>query len=152
MKNKIVTNKIMKNKKLILIVCLIIIILVSIITCIYIFANREEAETSSGLIDGIGIAKNKDILKDTKVEELQITNVSLFVREGITSYSALVTNNTDKNIDINKLYVIFHENGEERKILALSNIQIKPTEEQYISITSEKDLSNTEKIEYVIEK
>ena len=139
----------MKNKK-VLIICLIIIILVSIIANIYILSNKPEKDLPT--IDGIKIPEYKDILKETEIEGLKITNISLLTRDGMSSYKAEVTNNTDIKKEINKLYVVFHEEDNENKILALYNVSIESNEKTYINITSEKDLSKTTKITYVIEE
>lgn len=138
----------MKNKK-ILIICLIIIILISIITNIYILSNKPVKDEPT--IEGINKPENKEILKDASVEGLKITNISLLTRNGISSYKAEVTNITNSKIDINKLYIIFHEEEKENKTLALYNISIEPNEKAHINITSEKDLSKTTKITYTIE-
>lgn len=138
----------MKNKK-ILIICLIIIILISIITNIYILSNKPVKDEPT--IEGINKPENKEILKDVSVEGLKITNISLLTRNGISSYKAEVTNITNSKIDINKLYIIFHEEEKENKTLALYNISIEPNEKAHINITSEKDLSKTTKITYTIE-
>jgi len=139
----------MKNKK-ILIACLIIIILASLITIIYITTNKKE-ETPDYLIEGIEPVENEDILKDTSVNDLNITNVSLLTREGISTFKAKVSNNTSKSIKVNKLYVIFHLNEEEKKVQVLSNATIPSKDITYINLTSEIDLSKTTKIEYLLE-
>lgn len=140
----------MKNKKILLIICLVIIVLVLIITNIYIQPNKPKENQFN--IEGIENVKNEEILKDTAIEELAITNISLLTRDGISTYKAIVTNtNTDK-VNIDKLYVIFKEESQENKILALSNINLGPNSSTNITITSESDLSKITSIQYVIEK
>ena len=138
----------MKNQKL-LIVCLIIIILASVITNIYILSSKEEKEEFK--IDGINIAENENILNDASVSNLDITNVSLLTSDGISSYTAEVTNNTNNEVNLEKLYVVFYEAELEIKVLALSNITLKPNDTTYINITSEADLSKTTEIKYITE-
>lgn len=140
----------MKNKK-ILIACLIIIVLASITTIIYIITTNNEEDTPDYLIEGIIPVANQDILKDTTVDNLNITKVSLLTREGVSSFKATVSNNKVETIKVNKLYAIFYTNEEEKKILVLSNVTIAPNDTTYINITSETDLSKTTKIEYILE-
>ena len=109
----------MDKKKIIVIVSLIAIIAASIITNIYILSNQEKDNEFK--IDGITSTENKDILKDTKVGNLDITNITLFNNNGTSVYKAKISNNTNKDININKLYVVFSENEKENKKLALSN-------------------------------
>ena len=79
----------MKNKILVT-VCLIIIIAASIITNIYILSNKEEPDNTEN--NSIQTVENKDILKDTKIENLDITNISIINRDNISTYNAKITN------------------------------------------------------------
>ena len=137
------------DKKKILLIGSIIVIIVSVIASILLVMKKEPVNEFK--IDGIDLPQNKEILKDTTIKELDITNVSLLIREGISSYSAKITNNTNKEIKIDNIYVTFIENEKENKILALKNRTLKPEEYTYIKITSESDLSKTTKIEYTLE-
>ena len=137
-----------KKNKIILIVS-IIIILASILFSILMLTKKDEEEPFT--IEGINLPENKDILKDAKVNELDITDISLLTREGISSYKATISNNTDKDINISNLYAVFYQDTEEIKILALKDAVIKSNNSTFISISSETDLSNITKIEYVIE-
>ena len=136
-----------KKNKIILIVSIIVII--GSITLSVLTLTKKEEEPFT--IEGINLPENKEILKDAKVDELDIIDVSLITREDISSYKATVANNTDKDITINNLYVVFHQDEEEIKILALKNATIKSKTSTFISIASEIDLSKATKIEYVIE-
>lgn len=138
------------DKKKILIICLITIIVVSIITNVYILLNRPTENKFQ--IDGINTAENKDILKDAELEGFKITNASLLTRDGISTYKAQITNNSDETLTISKLYVNFYENDTENKTLGLANVTLKPGNTTYINITSETDLTKTTKITYTIEK
>ena len=139
----------MDKKKIIVIVSLIAIIAASIITNIYILSNQEKDNEFK--IDGITSTENKDILKDTKVGNLDITNITLFNNNGTSVYKAKISNNTNKDININKLYVVFSENEKENKKLALSNGMIKANGETYINISSPEDLTKSTDIKYVLE-
>lgn len=138
----------MKSKKL-LIVCLIIIILASTITNIYILSNKDNEEKTN---NGITTVDNLDVLKDTTVNDLDITNVSLLTKGGMSSYKAVVTNNTQNEVNIDKLYVEFYKEGTNSKILALSNVKLQPNEQTNIKITTETDFSKVTEIKYTIEE
>lgn len=137
------------DKKKILIVCSILIILVSIIASIYIVSSKEEEPEFT--IDGINLPENKEVLKDATVEDLKITDVSLMSRDETSTFKATVSNDTDKDITIDKLYIIFYEEKKETKAMALYNTTVESNEETYINITLEKELTKVTKIEYVLE-
>jgi len=136
------------DKKKILISCFILIILASIGISIYIVTKKEKEPEFT--IDGIGLPENKDILKDATVGELKVTNASIVIRENTSTYTATVSNNTNKSIDINQLYIVFYEGELKTNSIALYNTTINANEEKRISITTEKDLTNITKIEYVL--
>ena len=139
----------MDKKKIIVIISLIVIILASIITNIYILSNQKPDEEFK--IEGITETKNKEILKNTKVNNLDITNVSLLNNDGTTIYRAKISNNTNEDITIDKLYIVFIENEKETKMLGLSSSKIKTKGSAYINISSLDDLTNSTDIKYVIE-
>ena len=139
----------MDKKKIIVIVSLIAIIAASIITNVYILSNQEKDNEFK--IDGINSAENKDILKDSKAGNLDITNITLFNKNGTSVFKAKISNNTNEDINIDKLYVIFYENENENKKLAISNAMIKANGETYINISSPQDLTNSTSIKYVLE-
>lgn len=139
----------MDKKKIIVIISLVIIIIASIITNIYILSSKEKDEEFK--IDGITEVENKKILKDTKINNLNFTNVSLLNNDGTSIYRAKITNTTNEDITINKLYVVFVENGKENSMLGLSSSKIKANGSTYISISSLDDLTKSTDIKYVIE-
>lgn len=139
----------MDKKKLIMIGSVTAII-VSVVAIIFLVTKKDTE--SEYKIDGIDLPENKEILKDqTIADDIEITNISLLTRDGISSYKATIKNTSDKDIKIKTLYVIFYENDIENKTLALYDTNLVSQKEQYISIKSETDLSNTTKIEYVLE-
>lgn len=138
----------MEKKNKIILVVSILVILASIITSIFLLTKKDPEEPP--VIEGINLPRNKDVLKDNKVNELDITNVSLITRDGISTYKATISNNTNKDITINNLYVNFHHDNDETKTLTLKETTLKSNNSTYINITSETDLSNTTKIEYIV--
>lgn len=137
----------MKNK--IIIAGLIIIILGSIGANVFILANNDEVENKQD--DGFDIIQNEDIAKNAKVDNLDITNVKIVTKNGISTYKATVTNNTKNDVSLDKLYVVFYQDKIENKILATTDLMLKPNESKEIKILSEEELNHSTKIEYVIE-
>jgi len=137
------------DKKKIIIIGAIIAILLSVAVVIY--ASNKETQEPDFTIDGINLPTNKEILNDASVDELKITNVSLLTRNGISTFKATIKNETDNQITIKKLYAIFYEGETENKKLLSFDTTIPSGTEIYIDITSESDLSNTTRIEYVLE-
>ena len=139
----------MDKKRIIVIVSLIAIIVASIITNIYILSNQDKDDEFK--IDGITSTENKDILKDSKVGNLDITDITLFNKNGTSVYKAKISNNTNEDINIDKLYIIFHENETENKKLALSSAMIKANSSTFINISSVQDLTKSTDIKYILE-
>ena len=142
----------MDKKKVTLIVSILVIILSVVLSVIIINNKNEKEETPNNVIEGITLPETKDILNDATVENLKITNISLLTRDGKSIYKAQVVNDTNEDIEIDSLYVIFYEGENQNKIPALKYSKITANNKTYISISSESDLSKTNKIEYVIEK
>lgn len=139
----------MDKKKIIVIISLIVIIIASIITNIYVLSSKEPEEKFK--IDGITETQNEEILKDAKINNLDITNVSLLNNDGTSVYRAKISNNTNEDITIDKLYVVFIENENEISMLGLSSSKIKANGSTYINISSLDDLTKSTNIKYVIE-
>lgn len=137
------------DKKKIIIIGSIVAVLLSIAVIIYVTTKTPNNEEYT--IDGIDLPKNKEILNDTTVDNLKITDISLLTRNGVSTFKATVSNETAEDIIINKLYVVFYEGEKENKIPAIANATLSPGEKTYINITSESNLSNTSKIEYILE-
>ena len=140
----------MERKKIIIVIALILTIISIIGISVYKLTTKEEKNEFT--IEGIDLVENKEILKDAEVENLKITNISLLTREGISTYSAQINNDTTTDITVDKLYVTFYEGDKVTKILALSNAKIKQKGKAYINTTSNENLTKTTKITYSIEK
>lgn len=102
-------------------------------------------------IDGIKITENTDIIKDTKVDELDVIDQVLYTTNNKSVFNATLKNNTEKDIKVNKLYVIFTINKKEEKVILIDNGEIKKQTTFPINITFDRDVLNTTKIEYVLE-
>lgn len=139
----------MKNNKIIGI-CFIIIIILAIGAIIFLLTSKDNNQEEFG-IDGIGLVENKDVLNDVILDELKITDISLYIIEGISKYSATVINTKNSDINISKLYVNFYMGDMENKILALYDVTINVNGETTIDITSGIDFSKVTKISYTVE-
>lgn len=138
-------------KKKIIIVFLVLIILGSILININLLSNKEKEEEKNQ-IEGIELVEDKNVLKDSKIENLDITDISIVTRDEISTYNASITNNTDDEIKFDKLYAVFHEDETTNEIIIASDFTLEPNESKSISIESEINLSKTTKIEYVVKK
>ncbi len=138
----------MKKKKLLIIGSIIAIVL-SIALVIYIALKPKE--NNEFKIEGMSLPTNKDILADKTIGDLKITNVSIITRENISTFYAKISNETERNILVNKLYVVFYEGDLETKTLVLHNTHVYADKETTINIASEKNLNNVTKIDYILE-
>lgn len=137
------------DKKKMLIIGSIVAVILSVAVIIYIVSKPKE-ETLP-IIEGMNLPTNKDILKDTTIGNLEIKNISLIIRNGKSTFQATISNKTEEDIKINKLYAIFYEGETQNKKTLVLNSTISSKKDALINITSESDLTNTTKIEYIIE-
>ena len=135
------------NKNKIIIICLSLIILASIVTSIYLLANPKTNNSNSE--DDIINIDNHDILKDTKYEELDITNQTITVKNNSSNYLAVIKNNTSNDCKINNLYIIFHQGKSTKEILVLKGAIIPSSGTRTIDLTINSSLSKVTKIEYI---
>ena len=137
-------------KKIILISIIVLAISGTITFLVLTFNNNEEKEEFK--IEGIDIASNKDILKDTKVDTLEVTNQVLYNRDNMSNYSAIIKNDNTTDYNIKRLYVVFTVNDETIKMLATEDSTIKANNQKIINISFDKDILSTTKIEFIMEK
>ncbi len=135
------------NKNKIIIICLSLIILASIVTSIYLLANPKTNNSNNE--DDIINIDNHDVLKDTKYEELDITNQTITVKNNSSNYLAVIKNNTSNDYKINNLYIIFHQGKSTKEILVLKDAKIPSSGTRTIDLTINSSLSKVTKIEYI---
>lgn len=135
------------NKNKIIIICLSLIILASIVTSIYLLANPKTNNSNNE--DDIINIDNHDVLKDTKYEELDITNQTITVKNNSSNYLAVIKNNTSNDYKINNLYIIFHQGKSTKEILVLKDAKITSSGTRTIDLTINSSLSKVTKIEYI---
>ena len=135
------------NKNKIIIICISLIILASIVTSIYLLANPKTNNSNNE--DDIINIDNHDVLKDTKYEELDITNQTITVKNNSSNYLAVIKNNTSNDYKINNLYIIFHQGKSTKEILVLKDAKIPSSGTRTIDLTINSSLSKVTKIEYI---
>ena len=148
MKGKKNSKKESSTKQNIILVGLILVIVFCVFFSVKtIIKNTKTDDDKSNNSDVI----HKEVLNDTKVGNLTITNARLTVTDGVTSFSANVNNETDSDYHFNVLYVTFTNGNVTRKIPVLSDVTIKPNEHEIISLTLDSDISDTTKIDYDVQ-
>ena len=112
---------------------------------------KQKENDDKFQIDGIEVTKNEELLKDAKADELDITNQFLYNSNDVSVFSATIKNNTENDITIKRLYAVFTINESKEKMVLLVDRKIKTQTAIPISITFDRDVLNTTKIEYVLE-
>ena len=139
------------DKKRVILIAVAIIAFIGSIVFIILTINREDKQEEFK-IEGIDFTKNENILKDTKVDTLDITNQILYNKNEVSTFSAIIKNNNNTDYTIKELYAIFSINKETQKVLVAKNMKIKSQDEQIINITFDQDMLKTTKIEYELAK
>ena len=134
------------NKQNIIVAGLILVILICVFLSIktIVKSQKEDEPTNKSDI-------SEEILKDTTVGNLSITNARLIVDNGLTSFMATATNETESEYHVNVLYVTFTNGNTTRKIPVLSDITLAPKEHTPITLTLDSDISDTTKIDYEVQ-
>ena len=112
---------------------------------------KEKPAEEKYKINGIDVTENESILKDKKVSGLDITKQVLYNDNNITKFNGKIENNTNKDYEIKKLFVIFTNDNIKEKVLLMHDRTLKANDTFPINITFDKDMLNTTKIEYVLE-
>ena len=128
----------MDRKRILFIVGIILIIILGIIA-INISKNKKTEEKDN---------LNENLLKDTTVENLTITNQTVNAKEGSSNYIAIFTNNSNVNYQINKLYVIFTVDNKEIKALLLYDMTLSPGDSIPVSVTVDEDITKATNVTY----
>lgn len=133
-----------KKQNLILVASVIVILICAFISIKTIVKNNQNKKEENNSAD-------KDVLKDTKVGNLTITDARLEVNNDVTSFMAIVTNDTTEDYHFNTLYITFTVDGITSTIPILQDITLNPNESKPIILTLDSNVSETTKIEYIIE-
>jgi hypothetical protein len=129
----------MDKKKILFIIGLVLIVILGIIA-INISKKNKEPEPVDTL--------NENILKDTTVDGLHITNQAVITRDGISTYTANITNETSETKYIDEFYITFTVDGKKISALAIKDTNITSNQTLPISLMYDEDISKATKVEY----
>ena len=131
----------MDKKKIIFIVGIVLIVIIGVIAI-----NMSKKMAKPAEVDEL----NENILKDTIIEGIKITDQSVITENGLSSYTAILTNTLTENKHIGNFYIVFTLNGEEIESLAVTDIDISANGILPISLAFDQDISKATKVEYKI--
>ena len=134
-------------KNRISIVILSLIIIFSIAFSIYTLTNRKKITEE----EFDGNITHQELLANKEIDGLNIINQTMYVRDGVSTYGAIVTNNTDSDKIINNLIIIFTVNGEKIETIALKDAELKAGRDTLINVTFDKDVSEVTAIDFILE-
>lgn len=138
----------MEKKKTLLIISIIVIVIL-VVTLFFINKNNPSTDNNpQNNFESVGAA---DIIKDYTSDNLKITNISFVIIDGESKYNALVTNTGTETIKITNLYVNFLGDNLDKKIIGLTDTEIKPGGNRKIKISIDDDLKNAKNVKYIIE-
>lgn len=122
------------------------IFLIIISLCLITGCGQKKEDTNAI------VNNNPDIIKEQTVSNLTLNNVSLKYKDGISTLTVTVTNNSSETITINQFDVVFKtENGSVITTLNGSlGDQIEGKASLTVTITSDIDLSEAYALEYQI--
>lgn len=133
----------MDKKKILFIVGIVLIVILGIVAII-IGKNNKKVPVE---VDNL----NDNVLKDTEVAGLKITDQSVITRSGLSTYMANVASvKGSKHID--KLYIIFTVGNENIEVLAIDDITFEAGDIIPIGIDFDRDISKATKIEFKTQK
>ena len=117
------------------------------------FGNKKTDKKEKTKENKIVIDK-KDVVKEQEIDGIKISNVNLNVIDGLSTYTATVTNTTDKNISIEDIDIIIKDKEEKELVSMLGYIggTIKPNDKKEIISTTDLDLNDANSIIYKINK
>ena len=129
----------MDKKKLLFIIGIILIVILGIIAI-----NMSKKSKELEVIDEL----NENILKDTIIDNISITDQSVITRDGLSTFMANVTNKGNDTIHVDNLYIVFTIDGEEIEALAISNSDIDSNQIVPINLVFDRDISKATKVDY----
>lgn len=143
------------KKKIIIIVLFLTIVLLNtyfILLNKKISGNEEEnnkkiTEKNNGVVKNT----NEEVLKDVKVKDLDVTNISISYLKGTGStYSAKIKNNTDNEINLESFDIVFYDKNDKEitTITVFVGGNFKPNQVNGVKSTVLEDLTKAIKLEY----
>lgn len=108
--------------------------------------NKEE--------DKLGFDVNFNITDDQEVNGLKMTDTSLIIEKGISTFQTLVTNNSGDVYKLKSIDIVF-KNKDGNTIQTLSGYigdSLEKDGTQTLNVVTDRDLTSATKIEYKINK
>ena len=124
------------NKKKITIISIVAVVL---LVAIY-FIGRSVATPDS------------TILKDQVVENLSFKNADLKYENGVSTLNVTVANDTKEDINLSTITVKLTESGKVTEMIGYIGPVLKSENETVMTASIDKDITNSEKLEYIINK
>ena len=143
------------NKNKLIIITLIIIIMISLL--LFILPSTKKTGSNEVKVNnkanGVKKNTNKEVLKSTKVKELDLTDISIsYVKGSGSTYSAKISNNTKETINLESFDIVF-KNKEDKEITTITVFvggEVLPKQENIVKSTIPEDITDATKVEYKI--
>ena len=115
--------------------------------------NNEKDNNKDSKTD-IEVNTNDEVIKDQNIDGIEITNTSLVYENGLSYFSATVTNNTGSDYELNEYKINVKDNEGNIIVIIPGNVGsiIKNGESKNINSVVTEDLSKAASIEYQLNK
>ena len=136
------------KKKILSVILIFLIILALVVTAIYIYFNRNKSslENKSNLIN----TESTEISKTREFNGLKFSDANLSSDGKSSKYSVVITNETDKDIELGKWNIVFKDknNAIVGELVGYISETIKAKESVNPTIEAKVDLSKAYSVEY----
>ena len=115
--------------------------------------NNEKDNNKDSKTD-MEVNTNDEVIKDQNIDGIEITNTSLVYENGLSYFSATVTNNTGSDYELNEYKINVKDSEGNIIVIIPGNVgsTIKNGESKNINSVVTEDLSKSAYIEYEIVK
>ena len=115
--------------------------------------NNEKDNNKDSKTD-MEVNTNDEVIKDQNIDGIEITNTSLVYENGLSYFSATVTNNTGSDYELNEYKINVKDSEGNIIVIIPGNVgsTIKNGESKNINSVVTEDLSKAAYIEYEIVK
>ena len=125
--------------------------------------DRAKAVTASGFIIALVVSimiigtslssPDSTILQNKEIEGLEIKEINLEYNEGVSTYTAKITNTNENSYNLKYIEIIFKdENENETKLIGYVGNTLEKDETKEIKSSIDKDITNAVSVEYNIIK
>lgn len=136
-----------KEKKLLIAVAILIIVFA--LTFIYMKKtknNEKKYDMNNNYIT------NEALNKDYEIDGIKITNIALYSDENESKFTGLITNNTDHDLNISDLTVIFSDKDDNTLLegIVLYKTKLLKNGSQYINLKGDIDSKKIANIKFSV--